>query len=100
MTVINKHIHTHFSLYSDISRNIAAREHKLFKMGGTFFSPPPAGWLHLSLPPPFALNSYSSRFYSHLCPPYAAKPHPLCSYCELSVMLDSPLILMPLSFPH
>lgn len=84
--------HIHFSLYSDISRNIADRGDKLFKMGGTFFSPPPAGWLHLFLPPPFALNSlYFSRFYFHFRSFYAAEPHPPCSYCDLSVTLDSPL---------
>lgn len=89
LTNTHTHTHIHFSFYSDISRNIADRGDKLFKMGGTFFSPPPAGWLHLFLPLPFALDSfYSFRSYFHLHSLYAAKPHPPCSYCDLSVTLD------------
>ena len=52
LTHTHTHTHIHFSLYSDTSRNIADGRDKLFKMGGTFSSLPPAGWMPLSLPPP------------------------------------------------
>lgn len=58
LTNTHTHTHIHFSLYSDTSRNIADGRDKLFKMGGTFSSPPPAGWMPLSLPPPF-LSTHS-----------------------------------------
>lgn len=93
MTVINKHTHTlthiHFSLYSDISRNIADRGDKLFKMGGTFLSPPPAGWLHLSLPPP--LLSIHSILFGFISIPVAFMLLNPTLHADLSVTLVTPL---------